>query len=191
MLALQNKIYKLNVTKGFWDGEFNQKEKLILVASEVIEALEEVRKHAPSVYVISDGKVCPVEHLGFESFVHTDSKCGFLGNKKEVITAMKPEGELMEVADVVIRCLDSLAHFKIAYEAQAKDSFNVVSNPANFYYDLLTVLTARQGSFKEKLQAVIVECEKYCLYKGWDLKTAMDIKVRFNETRAYKHGKKF
>lgn len=42
--AMQTRIHQDNVAKGFWDGERNDGETLMLVVSELSEALEYLRK---------------------------------------------------------------------------------------------------------------------------------------------------
>lgn len=46
-----------------------------------------------------------------------------------------------------------------------------------------------QGELIELADAV-VRIMDYCGYKGWDLESAIKLKMDYNETRPYRHGKK-
>ena len=73
-------------SKGFWDGDRNMGEMLMLAVSELAEALEEHRAGQPAEYV-------PDHHhaAGWDC----DGQC-------------KPEGVAVELADCIIRCLDTM-----------------------------------------------------------------------------------
>jgi hypothetical protein len=74
--------------KGFWDKERNFGEMLMLVTSELAEALEEHRASRPSVWFKHDD-LCNTDDF--------DSTCN---------CNPKPEGAMVEVADAIIRLLD-------------------------------------------------------------------------------------
>ncbi len=70
----------------------------MLMVSELAEATEEVRKKTPPHYVVDShsGSIIPVEHNGPM----------FTNESVNSPIQMKPEGELVELADTVIRILD-------------------------------------------------------------------------------------
>jgi hypothetical protein len=78
--------------KGWWESQRESGTIQMLIVSEIAEACEESRKGTPPIYVI--------------------------GNNSELITDMnfirdslaKPEGELVELADAVIRIMDYCGH---------------------------------------------------------------------------------
>lgn len=98
-------IYETAKAKGWYDkGARPIPELLMLMVSELSEAMEEYRKNMPPLYInlpTPEG-VSPVEidFPCFESFVFVDV------DKK---TIMKPEGIAVEMADCVIRIMDTFA----------------------------------------------------------------------------------
>lgn len=84
--------------KGFWDGERNMGEMLMLAVSELSEALEEHRDGRGNVYVPEHREECPGSQglrYAYERLAACDGKC-------------KPEGVAVEIVDCIIRCLDML-----------------------------------------------------------------------------------
>jgi NTP pyrophosphatase (non-canonical NTP hydrolase) len=124
MLSLKKLVeeaHRVAREHGWWDKPQAAPTLHMLMVSEIAEATEEARKgHLPPVYQHSvelrDVVVTPDDP--------TWSAAG------------KPEGELVELADCIIRIAD------------------------------------------------------YCGSKGWDLEKAVEMKMRYNETRSYRHGNK-
>lgn len=92
-----NKLVELShtnaVEKGFYDtGDFNIPEKLMLIVSEVSEALEDYRKLGDSMDLRKEK---------FESKVN-----GFLYDQQTEDVSLKPVGFPSELADVIIRVCD-------------------------------------------------------------------------------------
>lgn len=95
---LAKKIHGYAKEKGWWKNPRSPLEIHMLCVTELAEASEEVRNNHPPVWVTGvHGAVVPIEHLAWESFVYTD---------KDQIKHLKPEGELIELADTMIRILD-------------------------------------------------------------------------------------
>jgi hypothetical protein len=95
------RIHQTAKDHGFWDKERNLGEMLMLVTSELAECLEENRAGKPRVY-------WKCKDCGYETVDQPDS----MGHKPDTMAAwcagdMKPEGELVEVADAIIRLLDT------------------------------------------------------------------------------------
>lgn len=97
-------IHNTAKVKGWYDDGMVKSplEAIMLVVSELSEAVEEVRKNNPPVYVINhEGKPAAIDTVEVPCFVMVD------GDKR---TWQKPEGEVMELADAVIRIMDYCAH---------------------------------------------------------------------------------
>lgn len=94
MMVLQNYIHNTAKEKGWWEGgERNPLEIHMLIVSELAEATEEARKGTPPIYVESQGAKMTPDHPLFQE-----------------MKSLKPEGELIELADAVIRVMDYCGH---------------------------------------------------------------------------------
>lgn len=137
---------KINQTArdhGFWDKERNFGEMLMLVTSELAEALEEDRNGKPSVYwkcpgcgweslnEVPDeiGHYIPMSIGSWQDVLRSfglyrrDIPCGYTGK-------MKPEGALVEIADAIIRLCDtgqaeaSKTRFTLGWVIEHKMEYN-------------------------------------------------------------------
>ena len=90
----QKEIHRLAVSKGWWETERSPLEMHMLIVSEIAEATEAVRKKLP-----------PFFQYAMYSEQGPEGSCVFpiddTWDQDE-----KPEGELAEIADVVIRVMD-------------------------------------------------------------------------------------
>lgn len=158
--------------KGFWDSERNYGEMLMLIVSELAEALEAHRDGQDPVYYEIEGG--------------------------------KPEGAAIELADAVIRCLDTLYDRWISdwgsMDEKYKEFQVLQTVPTrlwpvtdNFGEQLLaaTRLVTRATDTAIWLLHVIVLCEKMVNQMGWDIWGLARIKMDYNNTRPYKHGKAY
>lgn len=115
------RVHLTAVEHGFWDKERNLGEMLMLVASELAECLEENRAGKPRVYWRC--KYCGLEDDVMPSLDdgphRIPNKGGVLGWIMELLgrqpycperNAFKPEGELVEVVDAIIRLFDTGQH---------------------------------------------------------------------------------
>jgi hypothetical protein len=101
------KIHKTAREHGFWDKDRNFGEMLMLVTSELAEALEEDRAGKPSVYFCCT--TCGYEEL--------DRPTAYGHSRRDRIeyvlcpnSNLKPEGALVEIIDAIIRLLDTGQH---------------------------------------------------------------------------------
>lgn len=98
-------------SKGFWDADRNMGEMLMLAVSELAEALEEHRDGKPAEYFQINGKEVrrPTENLGRPGADWVAVK-PLAGGELQTWTGVtaKPEGVAVELADCIIRCLDTM-----------------------------------------------------------------------------------
>lgn len=112
---LAKEIHATAAEKGFWDKDRNMGEMLMLMTSELAEALEEHRASKPDFYLEPD-------HI----FPPDCTPAHYLAAAPETQALAKPEGLAVELADCLIRILDTLAARDIDIDAlvRAKMAYN-------------------------------------------------------------------
>lgn len=109
--ALAQEIHEIARSKGFWDKERNMGEMLMLATSELAEALEEHRSNKPAIYH-EHSQACEVYfHDNFD----------VAGEPPECTCSPKPEGIAVELADCIIRCLDTMQSLGVDIDAVIKE----------------------------------------------------------------------
>ena len=167
---LAKRAHDTAVAKGFWETERNMGEMLALISSEISEALEAHR----------DARPMWVEPSG------------------------KPEGQAVELADAIIRCLDILFHLHGPEIDALVDIWTggvVVPGPdVNFGERLMMVHERVARAFNNRINQrvvvmflthVVILCEAYIEDCGADPETTIRLKMDYNDTRPYKHGKAY
>jgi NTP pyrophosphatase (non-canonical NTP hydrolase) len=99
---LSQKIFQANKEKGFWDNERNVGEMLMLVTTELAEAMESHRK----------GKFCQLETFNdtyFDNLKDAEFKQAFEKNIKDTFSD--------EMADALIRILDMCGGWKLTLKS--------------------------------------------------------------------------
>jgi NTP pyrophosphatase (non-canonical NTP hydrolase) len=103
--ALALRINQIAKEHGFWDEERNMGEMLMLAVSELAEALEEHRSGKPNVY-----------------YVHTeDCAQGQEESRERCNCIPKPEGLAVEIADCIIRCMDTMYSLDVDIDAIVRE----------------------------------------------------------------------
>lgn len=123
---------KINQTardKGFWDRDRNFGEMLMLATSELAEALEEDREGRPAVWFKhQDG--CELKHEVSQGVVHPAIARLAAAGEDGCTCIPKPEGALVEIADCIIRCLDtgqnqaSMTRYSVGDVVEMKMDYN-------------------------------------------------------------------
>ena len=103
---LAKQIYDNARAHGFWDGDRNFGEMIALAHSELSEALEEHRSGSPAEYA--------VHQIGCRQWRLTDNL--LLGSPIDGC-GCKPEGVAVELADCIIRCLDTMHSLGVDIDA--------------------------------------------------------------------------
>lgn len=178
------------VKSGWWDsGDRPEQEVLMLIQTEICEAIEDVRARRPLMYYHDGSVLCPGKPL----------------------PGVKPEGELVEIADAVIRAGDYLGRVradwqKVQFHSSPKeipydteigiDDLVRLADPARhetleWYFQISACLYEKrmiQFSLTEMLRKTFEMWANR--FSGLSLESVIDLKMQFNSTRPYRHGNK-
>lgn len=176
----QHEIMK---AKGFHDRDVPLEEIFGLIISEMCEAMEAERK----------GRV--IESNVYDMVLSCDA--GFENVFKQ--TVKDTVGD--ELADVFIRCMDAVGKynkenndivlFKHCIDGRV-DVFNNTPNTFAYYVFHLAYWVTNNEKVCCNYFVIIMEiCAAIAIIHNIDLGKAIEAKIRYNETRGYKHGKKY
>lgn len=188
--------------KGWWDGVIRTEEEAsMLVVTEVAEASEAVRNKLPA--------ICQMSSDGKDMWEPNDQKNMWIDN-------LKPEGEATELADVVIRIADffgwkdwdlgaaiqdglawgdlasSMAITELAQRCFAQHAWIGGKQPleAHLYIaNWATKVTETHDAYIALGQCAALTLS-YCGAKGLPIEQAIELKLKYNECREYRHGNK-
>lgn len=169
--------------KGFHDRDVPLTEIFGLIISEMCEAMEAERKGrfiSSEIYDIVLG--C---ESGFENV--------FKHNVKDTVSD--------ELADVFIRCLDAtgkynrdnndIVLFKHCIDERVKILKKTPNTFAYYVYNLAYWVTSNEKICCNYFTTIMEICAAIAIIHNIDLGKAIEAKIRYNETRGYKHGKKY
>lgn len=190
LTELSKQIYQANKEKGFWDEEKNVGEVFALIISEASEALEAHRKDIFANMQEFD------KWMLAERIEGTDRGELFIDLFKSYIKDSVED----EIADVVIRVLDFVGFLE--YEMSTVDTTNyniIINNFGEMIADLNWVISDAYKSRYDssysmanlKLENIIRWCYAISESLNFDLDRHIELKLKYNATRPYKHGKKF
>jgi NTP pyrophosphatase (non-canonical NTP hydrolase) len=181
LLSLAPHIYQTNIDKGFWEqGEGRSKGEMIaLVNSELYESLEAHRKGR---ITCADDQIINLDNYEGDPWI----AC-FKNHIKDTIQD--------EIADAVIRLLDYTFGWKIpVLEREYRKT-----SMGNYGHDVLRLNWYILLAFEEKedihpgkdfgyaFAAILTFCEWYNI----DIVKHVKWKMRFNDSRPYKHNKSY
>lgn len=178
---LRDKAYEIAKNNGFHEEEVSEKHCLVLVISELIEALEAYRKGN-----------CLYENE--DKYMDVQSKINDCYNNsvvKECFEKYIKDTFEDELADTVIRLLDLAGYkdFDVVLECLKTIDVRNKSIPEHIF----TMISKLSSDFY--LSYRIDYCIKYIFElseeMGIDILWHIDVKMAYNELREYKHGKRF
>ena len=174
---LSKEIYRANKAKGFHEESHSVEHMLCLVISELMEAVEADRKGNRVDYK------CEEDGLAYTIMEDEEFKewyeCTTKGSVEEAL------------ADAIIRLLDTAGALGVTISAPS-DGF--VYQPCfglftENIYDIISSLFGYIPSFA--ISASIVQIEGVCSKLDIDIWSQVDMKLRYNSLRPYKHGKAY
>jgi NTP pyrophosphatase (non-canonical NTP hydrolase) len=194
LIALGEQIHTNNVAKGFWPEDVNTRNKgeaVMLMITELSEAVEIHRKYAfqdkrygPDFWA----KTLPLLNNIVENRI-------FVINYEALVKNTVEE----ELADVTIRLLDYCYGFDIVLTPVLMDK----KSTGNFAEDALRVCYWIIEGFHAETSMLETDITsqswsftlgffvKFCEWYKIDLLQHVQWKMRYNEQRAYKHGKSY
>lgn len=178
---LRDKAYKIAKDHGFHEKELSDEHCLVLVISELSEALEAYRKG----------------NCMYENIDNYNKRIKRLKNEFEDLFSFEDvfEDEIKdtfedELADTVIRLLDLAGYKKIRVY---KEYLNLSVENKSIPEHIFILISKLSSDFY--LPYKIDFCIKYIFElsekMGIDILWHIETKMRYNELRSYKHGKKF
>jgi hypothetical protein len=201
--ALIDRCHAGSRAKGFWDETPHPGQQLMLVISELAEALEADRKnrradlHDFNLFAASSPELPQDERRAIETKA-------FLENAKDTVED--------ELADAYIRLCDFIGGFGLdkdiiieGVEYDRSHRVEPLAYTGNMGADLLAVtawVVAIDNAAREDdgsdfpfaelpMRGAIVALEEICELAQIDLATHIDLKLRYNATRPAKHGKAY
>lgn len=171
--------------KGFHDRDVSLQEIFGLIISEMCEAMEAERKGRN---VENSKYVWVLAYKDDESY-----QCKFDQCIKNTVSD--------ELADVFIRCMDAagkyskeddgIVLFKHFIDERVKMLKNSPNTFAYYVYILSEWFTLNGKTCCHNLMVMMEICAAIAIIHNIDLDKAIEAKIRYNETRGYKHGKKY
>ena len=183
LIALQPSIHQMNVEKGFWPEGRNKGEAVMLMITELAEAVEAHRA----------GRVFNIDGCERISFWLDD-----LGKDNITWAALFKEAVKDtvedEIADTVIRLLDFCGGFK--HSLEKREGYNLhVKTTGNFAHDILNLAhhicvqnyVAEVYGWHTVLENIVEVASWYNI----NLLQHVQWKLKYNATRGHKHGKTY
>lgn len=168
---LRDEVHANAVAKGFWDEQLSDQHYLMLVITELSEAVEADRKGKRA---LKSAYIC--EHLDF----------GFSNELYDTYIKGSVEEEL---ADAVIRLLDLAGAREVNLESVNHwMSICATHSPRSFTETIFSIAT---NLSKNSLSMSIARIFKVANNMDIDLEWHIEMKKKYNESREYKHGKKY
>lgn len=194
---MADEVYEVNKANGWFDEDRGYAADIALLHSEVSEAFEAYRDHGfeDATAPIQRRSDCPLSlwetTRGFELGV-PQPKCS--------CPLPKPEGVGSELADVLIRLLDTAKRRgwdlerlqRGAYWTSASGDADFVTLIADMHGDITYVGQAEAESALARLRATTLyeTLSKAAQVAGVDLEAEYTRKIAFNRTRGHRHGGK-
>lgn len=177
--------YERMKAKGFHDKEVSLPEIFGLIISEMCEAMEAERKGRN---VENSKYVWVLAYKDDESFQSKFYQC-----IKDTVSD--------ELADVFIRCMDAVGKYNkegndvVLFNHCIKERVNQIKDSPNtfayYVYILSSWSTINEKTCCQHLMVMMELCAAIAIIHSIDLGKAIEAKIRYNETRGYKHGKKY
>lgn len=183
--ALRDRAYECAKTHGWHDEGHNIKHWLMLIITEIAEAVQADRKgrHA--------------DRQEFDEFMAAHDETALKYAYMDYIVGTVED----EFADVIIRCLD-FAGLTRSDLSESQDLLDFIENGKKDTYKLfgrefteiayeLTDLLLHWGDYRDAIVEVMSTTLEWGEYLGIDMMWHVEQKMKYNEIRPYRHGKRY
>lgn len=187
--TLSKEVYQANKEKGFHDKEHSNETCLMLVITELSEAVEADRK----------GKRADIDSFNLLS-EKSKSRTGNPNYFNEIAFCRRIKDTVEdELADAVIRLLDlaGLRVFIIRDYSDRETTYKAANknygdkNFAEIIMAVTRTLAAYGKDVSIIINQAILSIEWICEHLSIDLWLHVELKLKYNQSRPYKHGKAY
>lgn len=186
-MKLSKECHQRAVDKRFWDDLYSVMHYLMLVISELSEAVEADRKGKWA-------KLAPEQIEELRRLEGAAYAQEFLREVKDTVED--------EIADAVIRLLDLLGHLfgvmlpPSGFVERVSGEYDDREPPKMLTEAIMPIVAETSGLFSLLRYMVgifyaIKSLEQLCDHLGIDLMSHIEMKLKYNETRPALHGKKY
>lgn len=183
--SLRDKAYKIACEHGFHDKEYSDKHWLMLVITELSEAVEADKKDS---YFDS-------ENNDVDAFYRAVQRKGFSTAFETYVKDTVSD----EIADVVIRCLDfcGMKKFDLSETQEMIEDDKPDPCPdetdimTEIVYNITSLLFNHSRESELRVQDVIIQIFGLSEHLHIDLEWHIEQKMKYNSLRPYKHGKEY
>nr|WP_297167555.1 hypothetical protein [uncultured Dysgonomonas sp.] len=182
--TLAKEVYEANKLKGFHDKEHSNETLLMLVITELSEAVEADRK----------GKRADIKRFNeYDNDNYHDWLQGEPNGFNENFSQNIKDTIEDELADSVIRLLDLAGLRKVKID---EDVFHrkIDFSKMNFSESILEIIDWFIISNKSSISSLVNKVymiEDLCTQMSIDLWLHVELKLKYNQLRPYKHGKEY
>jgi hypothetical protein len=165
--SFKKEVHNLAVEKGWYDTERSEKELVLLIKSELFEALEEYRKDNMETYYVMALKDANInDHY-------------------------KPCGFYVELADMAIRALDMAGFYGVDIEQGGGVICCYSQNMIDWFDEMDDLLSSHKLLTKsEFISQLLIDLRYFCSRNGKYLDELILEKHEYNKTRPKRHGGK-
>lgn len=185
---LRDDAHANSLEHGWWEGTPSDKHFLCLVISELMEAVEADRNNIRAdveqyMNRIEHSRIC--QGLDDEIPKEKGYEVSFERHIKDTVED--------ELADAAIRILDLAGAHNINLNGRFCIQ-NVVTKRKSFtenIYAIVKDLVNYKYTLEEQLNYCLMQIEAFSEFLNINLVKHIELKMMYNKTRAYKHGKKY
>lgn len=186
---LSESIHQWAIDKGFWDGEHSDEEKMVLVITELSEAVEADRKNWRA-HLLTYENCTEADDI-----LEADMSLYLIQSFEKFIKDSIED----ELADAYIRLLDLGKARNIEFYDYSDEwdgmrgiayyNFCNKSFPEIIHACMVAVLSPKP--IETRINQSMISIAWVCDHYGIDLERHIELKMEYNRTRGRMHGKKY